>query len=88
MQTAVLEITGGLPETIHLDLIRLAFSSAARLAIAPLQDYLGLGSEARLNAPGTSAGNWRWRMESDQIQPALLNTIGEMVEASGRGKTG
>ena len=57
-QRAALQVTGGMAETIHTDMIRAAFSTDARLAIAPLQDYLGLGSEARFNVPGTSSNNW------------------------------
>ena len=87
-QKAVLDITNGSPGTIHNDLIRLAFSTKARLAIAPLQDYLGLGSEARLNTPGTSSNNWRWRIRAEELTPALMESIGEMVEDSGRGRSG
>ena len=47
--------SAGTPKTIHLDMIRAAFASRSRLAIAPMQDYLGLGSEARINVPGTSS---------------------------------
>jgi 4-alpha-glucanotransferase len=43
-------------------LIRLAWSSVGEIALVPLQDLLGLGSEARMNTPGTATGNWRWRM--------------------------
>lgn len=46
---------------ISHDLIRCAFGSVARLAIAPLQDVLSFGGDCRLNTPGTSQGNWRWR---------------------------
>lgn len=84
-QRRALDITAGSPETINTDLINLAFSSSARLAIAPLQDYLGLGSEARLNTPGTLDNNWRWRTTSEQLTPALIESIGELVAASGRG---
>lgn len=42
-------------------LTELAWSSKAALAIAPLQDVLNLGAEARMNVPGRTAGNWRWR---------------------------
>ena len=49
---------------IHWDMMRGVWSSAANLAVAPAQDLLGLGSEARMNLPGTAAGNWEWRMES------------------------
>lgn len=81
---AVLEVTGGHPDTIHNDLIRLAFSTRAKLAIAPLQDYLGLGSEARMNTPGTSAGNWRWRMLAEQLTPSLMDATAQRVDDAGR----
>ena len=84
-QRAVLKLTGGSPETIHTDLIRAAFSTVARLAIAPMQDYLGLGSEARLNTPGTSADNWRWRLEQGQLNEALFEHVAALVHESGRG---
>ena len=81
---AVLEITGGSPETIHTDLIEAAFSTRARIAIAPMQDYLGLGSEARINTPGTLGGNWRWRVLDSQLTQELCDNVAEMVRASGR----
>lgn len=87
-QQAVLELTGGEPETIHTDLIRAAFSTDARLAIAPMQDYLGLGSEARLNTPGKSVENWRWRVEEGQLNEALFEHVAALVQESGRGITG
>ena len=83
-QQAALQTTGGMPETIHMDMIRAAFSTDARLAIAPLQDYLGLGSEARFNVPGTSSNNWRWRLESLQLSAAVRGQVAAMVEESGR----
>ena len=83
-QAAALRITGGTPETMHLDLIRAAFSTAASIAIAPLQDFLGLGSEARINTPGTSGGNWRWRVIDAQITPDICDNVASMVSASRR----
>ncbi|MDH4109220.1 MAG: 4-alpha-glucanotransferase [Gammaproteobacteria bacterium] len=83
-QKALLDIGGGNPETPHEDLVRLAFSSRAKLAIAPLQDYLGLGSEARFNTPGTSGDNWRWRVLPDQLSPARMDRVGELVDTAGR----
>ncbi|MEJ2177362.1 MAG: 4-alpha-glucanotransferase [Gammaproteobacteria bacterium] len=83
-QKRVLDITNGDLDSIHDDMIRVAYSSPALLAIAPLQDYLGLGSEARLNIPGTTANNWRWRMSSEQLTPAVMDSIGEMVAKSSR----
>ncbi|MEQ9563856.1 MAG: 4-alpha-glucanotransferase, partial [Woeseiaceae bacterium] len=83
-QKAVLDITNGHPDSIHLDLINLAFSSPARLAIAPMQDYLGLGSEARLNTPGTSGKNWRWRMQDEQLSPSLMDAVAARVDNASR----
>ena len=83
-QRAALQVTGGMAETIHTDMIRAAFSTDARLAIAPLQDYLGLGSEARFNVPGTSSNNWRWRLQAPQLSPAVRGQVAALVEESGR----
>ncbi len=52
---------------IHWAFIRAALASVARLAIIPLQDLLGLGSEARMNTPNTPSGNWRWRLKPGEI---------------------
>ena len=43
-------------------MIRAVWASVANLAMAPMQDLLGLGSEARMNLPGTAQGNWEWRL--------------------------
>jgi len=83
-QEAALHITGGKPETIHLDMIRTAFATRSRIAIAPMQDYLGLGSEARINRPGTSRNNWRWRILDSQLSDAVCDNVARMVEAAGR----
>ena len=48
-------------------LVRLAFGSRPRLAMVQAQDVLGLGSEARMNVPGRTGGNWRWRLEAGQL---------------------
>jgi 4-alpha-glucanotransferase len=53
---------------VSLDLIRLAFSSVAQLAVVPLQDLLALGSEARMNMPGRADGNWAWRYQAEMLQ--------------------
>lgn len=54
-------------EDIANELIRGAVKSTAMLAIIPIQDLMGLGSEARLNTPGAAAGNWQWRFQLDQL---------------------
>jgi len=83
-QQAALQITGGTPETIHTDMIKAAFSTDARLAVAPMQDYLGLGSEARINIPGTSSNNWRWRVNATQLSDEVCEHIARLVRDSGR----
>jgi len=64
--------------------IRLAMNSVADMALYPLQDVLGLGSEARLNLPGRPHGNWTWRYRQDRLQSSLAATLREMAIASGR----
>ena len=83
-QEAVLRITGGSAETVSMDMIRAAFSTPAHLAIAPMQDYLGLGSETRINTPGKSSNNWRWRVRESQLGNDLCNNIADTVSGSGR----
>jgi 4-alpha-glucanotransferase len=80
----VLAFTGTDKETVAWDVIRLAFSSPARMAIAPMQDFLGLGSDARLNRPGTSSGNWSWRLSSARLTPELCRATREVVRACDR----
>jgi 4-alpha-glucanotransferase len=79
-----IRFTGGSPETIHIDMIRLAFSTQAVMAIAPMQDYLGLGSSARLNTPGTTLNNWRWRMRAEELKPVHVEAVAELVSEASR----
>lgn len=65
-------------------LLRVAWGSVADMAIAPLQDWLRLGSEARMNVPGVADGNWRWRLTDDQVTAALLDRIAELTELYNR----
>ena len=62
------------------DLMRLAWSSVADLAIAPLQDVLDLGSEARMNYPGQPAGNWDWRFQAPMLTDQRLDRLAEWTE--------
>jgi len=61
-------------------LIELAYESRAVLAIVPAQDVLGLGSEARMNRPGVTNGNWRWRLERGALTPALARRLRGFAE--------
>jgi 4-alpha-glucanotransferase len=69
-------------------LLALAWSSPAALAIAPFQDVLNLGNEARINVPGRAEGNWRWRCTSDTLAPAAFESLRELTATSRRRDTG
>lgn len=71
-------------QEVHLDLIRLASRSVADFAIFPFQDVLGLGTEARMNFPGTVFGNWEWRFSWDQVKPEHALKMYEMTALFGR----
>jgi 4-alpha-glucanotransferase len=60
---------------IHWDLIALACRSRANTAVFPLQDLLGLGTEARMNVPGVEGGNWRWRFTWDQLTDEIVQRM-------------
>ena len=66
-------------------LIKTALESKSGLAIIPMQDLLELGSEARMNTPGTSGGNWSWRFSWDQVPAQLDRRIRTLTEHAGRG---
>jgi len=66
------------------ELMRLTWSSPAALAIAPLQDLLNLGSEARMNVPGRADGNWRWRVREDMLSPQAFQWLQDLTESSKR----
>jgi len=65
-------------------LIRMALESTSVLAIIPMQDLLGLGSDARMNIPGTSDGNWGWRFTWDQVSPDLSREINTLNRQTNR----
>jgi 4-alpha-glucanotransferase len=65
-------------------LLALAWSSPAALAMAPFQDILNLGNEARMNVPGRADGNWRWRCAGDTLLPPVFETLRDLTVASRR----
>ena len=69
---------------IHWDAIRGAWSSVANMAIAPIQDFLGLGSEARINTPGVASGNWQWRLKDDVLTDELAEKIAKFTKVYSR----
>lgn len=66
------------------DFVRLAYSSVARRTVIPLQDVLGLDSDARMNTPGTVEGNWAWRMDGTELTPQLAARLRQLSEIFGR----
>jgi 4-alpha-glucanotransferase len=69
---------------ISWDMIRLALSSVADIAVVPLQDVLGLGSEARMNRPGDPSGNWQWRYLPGVLNHELATRLRTLVDIYGR----
>jgi len=65
-------------------MIEAVLRSLAALAVFPLQDILGLGPEARMNIPGTSSGNWTWRLDPQSLSGPLAEQIARRVRASRR----
>ena len=69
---------------IHWDAIRAAWSSVADMAIAPIQDFFGLGSEARINTPGVASGNWQWRIKDNILTDELAEKIANLTKIYSR----
>jgi 4-alpha-glucanotransferase len=69
---------------IHWGFIRAALCSPSALSIVPLQDVLGLGSEARMNTPSVYSGNWRWRFDPSHLSAELAAKLAHLVEMSDR----
>ena len=69
---------------IHWDYIRLAMRSVADTCIIPVQDYLGLGCEARINTPSTLGGNWIWRSDAGSFTDNLAEKIKKITQLCAR----
>jgi 4-alpha-glucanotransferase len=77
-------LAGAFGEEEAWPLVEKALSSVCSLAIVPAQDVLGLGSEARMNRPGTTRGNWTWRLEPGQLTDADARRLRAAAAACGR----
>ena len=64
--------------------IKLAMGSVSKMCIIPMQDWLGLGSKARINIPSTLGGNWTWRMKKGAFTKALANEIHDITKLYAR----
>lgn len=74
-------------EDLPNHLIRVAMTSVSDTVMVQMQDYLGLGADARMNTPGTAVGNWQWRMRREAMTNELARRISRLVEISGRKPT-
>jgi 4-alpha-glucanotransferase len=75
---------GGDGGDVSIDLLRLAWSSSASLAMTPLQDLLALGAEARMNVPGRAEGNWRWRVTEEMLSSPAFQWLSDLTKTSHR----
>jgi len=71
-------------EEIHWDLIRAVFASVANLALVPMQDVLGLGTEARMNLPNSTSGNWLWRFNENALTNEIATALRDLSDLYGR----
>jgi len=79
-----LQIRNGEESEIHWRCIAAVMTSEALVAIFPLQDLLGLGSDARMNVPGQANGNWRWRVQPGAFDERTIARLAELTRLSGR----
>jgi 4-alpha-glucanotransferase len=79
-----IDYLGCRPRGIAWAMVRAAWTSVAERAIAPAQDLLGLGSEARMNRPGEALGNWSWRMRAGAFDDRLVDRLRRLTEISDR----
>lgn len=78
-KTKIYDYLGNPQTSISCALIHAALGSVANLAVIPMQDILELGSEHRMNTPGTATGNWTWRFRWDQVTPERTEKLRDLV---------
>jgi 4-alpha-glucanotransferase len=79
-----LKRSAGESSEVAWELIRLAWTSRAALAIVPLQDLLNLGAEGRMNQPGRADGNWRWRGTEEMLSGPVFHSLRDLTRAANR----
>ncbi len=80
----IYEYLGRPSVSLHCALLQAALASVANLAVIPMQDILELGSEHRMNTPGTTEGNWRWRFSWDQLSDERAARLGHLIRLFNR----
>jgi len=83
-QRFVCEYLGASGESMPWPIIRAALMSVSCLAVLPLQDILALGSEDRMNIPGSTQDNWNWRFQWNQVPDDLSERVQHLVALYGR----
>ncbi len=71
-------------EQVPWEMVRMAMTSVAALAVTPMQDILGLGAEARMNRPGNLAGNWTWRLAPHRLDDGLADSLADLARLTNR----
>ena len=80
----LLSYVGGKTSELHWQAIRALSVSVAGTVIFPMQDVLSLGSEARMNVPGSATGNWTWRVRGAELTQRLADRLSAITDVSGR----
>ena len=75
---------GRADDGMHWSFVRAAQGSVASLSVVPLQDVIGLGSEARMNTPSLNGGNWRWRLQPGALTHELAAKLALLAEVTDR----
>jgi len=84
-RAAALSYFGTDGSEINWDFIDTLYSSEAGATLVPLQDVLGLGSDSRMNTPGTASGSWRWRISDELSLKPSLKRLKELTFKTSRG---
>ena len=79
-----LNISGNRKKEVHWELVRVAYASVADLVVIPMQDFLGLGSESRINTPSTLGDNWKWRIKPGAFTEEIAEKMEDMARLYGR----
>ena len=79
-----LHLSRGDKKEVQWEFVRAAYASVADLAVIPMQDFLGLGAEARINTPSTLGDNWKWRMKPGAFTEELAEQMKAMAKLYGR----
>jgi len=84
MGNQIAEYIGHKPDSVTTELIRLAYASVAAIAVVPMQDWLEIGAEGRMNTPSQPSGNWSWRAEKSAFNDELASRMNDLAHRYAR----